>query len=109
RHLGLPFLFLVRLFARVDCRRQCSRLACSRVTRGLGHFADSVRSLGIKLSRATTRRFVVFASPVAQLLGRFTRTIDALSGGVRDVAAQFMSRLWRKKKRENGSDAAADQ
>src|ERR1051325_6425542 len=96
RHLGLSFLFLVRLLARVDGRAQRSTLACGCVASRLGHIADSLRRLRIKLSRATTRRFIILAGAVAQLLGRLTRTIDSLSGGVRDVAAQFLARLRRE-------------
>src|SRR5262249_41170588 len=109
RHFGLSLLVLVSLLAGVDCRSQRSGLTCRCIAYVLAHFGNSVRRLRIQLGGTAARCFIVFTGTVTQLLRCLTRAIDALSGRIGDVAAQFLSRFRGKKQCEDRTNAAADE
>src|ERR1700736_6049887 len=101
RHLGLTLLLLIGFLAGLKRRRDRPGLPGRCIASCLRYFANLLGRCGIKLRCAISCRFVVLTCALAQFLSGFARFVDAFSGGVGNVAAQFLARFGREQQCEN--------
>src|SRR5712691_6184948 len=88
---GLPLLFLVCFFSRVDRGSNSTGLSSCSLAGSPGHFTNFVGGCRIEFGSTFTRGFVILTGSFAELLCGLARTVNAFARRVCKIAAKFLT------------------